>query len=556
MKKRQHSCIVTRMRSKREKFSTISFARCVAIVTLMSVGVFSLSACASGTSSNSSPAAIITTNGSEPQNPLIPTNTNEGGGGKIIDSLFAGLIHYNVDGKPVNDVAESIHSNDSQNYTIKIRSHTTFTNGEKVTAQSFVDAWNFGALLSNTQLGAHFFENIQGFSYETDSELTGLKVIDDTTFTVALDRPIADFPLRLGFTAFFPLPAVAFHDIAAFGEHPIGNGPYTIASVGAWRHNERIDLLKNAGYNGPRTAHNDGLSIIFYASPEASYADLIAGNLDLLDQIPESALPTYKADFGDRAINQPAALFQAFTIPERLPHFSGEEGTLRRQAISHAIDRNEITEVIFSNTRASAHDFTSPVVDGHSNDIPGSDVLHYDPEKAQALWGQANAIAPWSGIFQIAYNADGGHHGWVDAVTNGLKNVLGIEASGAPYPTFAEVRTAITDRTINTAFRTGWRAGYPGMYNFLGPLYSTTGGANDSGYSNPNFDALLNSGLEQTTVGQANQKFREAQELLFHDLPTIPLWYETVNGAYGVNISNVQFGWNSVPLYDVITKNR
>ena len=44
------------------------------------------------------PTAIITTNGSEPQNPLIPTNTNETGGGKIVTSLFAGLVYYDADG--------------------------------------------------------------------------------------------------------------------------------------------------------------------------------------------------------------------------------------------------------------------------------------------------------------------------------------------------------------------------------------------------------------------------------------------------------------------------
>ncbi len=33
----------------------------------------------------------IAVNGSEPQNPLVPSNTNENGGGRIVDRLFAGL---------------------------------------------------------------------------------------------------------------------------------------------------------------------------------------------------------------------------------------------------------------------------------------------------------------------------------------------------------------------------------------------------------------------------------------------------------------------------------
>src|SRR5450830_1365864 len=135
-----------------------------------------LAACGGTSSSSPSTAsknldktAVITANNSEPQNPLIPTNTNETGGGKIVDSLFAGLVYYDAKGKPVNEVADSVTTTDAQNY---------------------------GALLSTAQLNGYFFESIDGFSWDVDSKLTGLTVVDDTTFTVKLKQPEADFPLR------------------------------------------------------------------------------------------------------------------------------------------------------------------------------------------------------------------------------------------------------------------------------------------------------------------------------------------------------------------------
>ena len=530
----------------------------VAAIALAAAGALALTGCTSGspesTGGAGSSTAVITTNGSEPQNPLVPTNTNETGGGKILDAIFAGLVYYDADGAPHNDMAESIETEDAQNYTIKIKADQKFSNGEPVTANSFVDAWNYGALLSNEQLSSYFFESIEGFSYDEDSELTGLEVVDDLTFTVKLKQPESDFPLRLGYSAFFPLPESAFEDIAAFGENPVGNGPYMLDGEGAWKHNEKIDLVVNPDYDGPRVAQNGGLDIIFYATQEAAYADLQGGNLDVLDAIPDGALSTFQDEFGDRSVTQAAAIFQSFTVPDRLAHFGGEEGKLRRAAISKAIDREEITDVIFSGTRTPAHDFTSPVIDGYSEDIPGSDVLDFDADAAKDLWAQADAISPWSGSFQIAYNADGGHQAWVDAVANQLKNNLGIDASGAPYPTFAEVRTAITDRTIQTAFRTGWQADYPALFNFLGPIYATDAGSNDGDYSNADFDALLKEGLAETDLDKANEKFQQAQEILFKDLPAIPLWYSTVNGAWGQTVENVQFGWNSVPLYYEVTK--
>jgi oligopeptide transport system substrate-binding protein len=530
----------------------------VAAIALAAAGALTLSGCTSGSPESNegagSSTAIVTTNGNEPQNPLIPTNTNEVGGGKILDSIFAGLIYYDADGAPVNDMAESIETDDAQNYTIKIKPDQKFTNGEPVTANSFVDAWNYGALLSNEQLSSYFFESIEGFSYDEDSELTGLEVVDDLTFTVALNQPESDFPLRLGYSAFYPLPESAFEDMAAFGESPIGNGPYMLDGEDAWQHNEKIDLVVNPDYEGPRQPANGGLSIIFYATQEAAYADLQGGNLDVLDAIPAGALGTYEDEFADRSVNQAAAIFQSFTIPERLAHFAGEEGKLRRAAISKAINREEITDVIFSGTRTPAHDFTSPVIDGYSEDIPGSDVLEFDATAAQELWAQADAISPWTGTFQLAYNADGGHQAWVDAVMNQLKNNLGIDASGAPYPTFAELRTAITDRTIQTSARSGWQADYPALFNFLGPIYGTGAGSNDGDYSNPEFDALLEEGLAETDLDAANEKFQQAQEILFQDLPAIPLWYATVNGAWSETVDNVQYGWNSVPLYFEVTK--
>jgi len=195
-----------------------------------------------GSSSGGDATAIIRTNGSEPQNPLIPTNTNEVGGGKILDSIFAGLVYYDGTGAPVNDMAESIVTNDPQNLTVTLKKGQKFTDGTEVKADNFIKAWNYGAQLSNNQVSSSFFEDIVGFSYDADSELTGLKKVDDYTFTIALSKPAADFALRLGYSAFFPLPDVAFTDMAAFGENPIGNGPYKLKGEGAWQHNVQIDL--------------------------------------------------------------------------------------------------------------------------------------------------------------------------------------------------------------------------------------------------------------------------------------------------------------------------
>ncbi|MDY0828817.1 ABC transporter substrate-binding protein [Microbacterium sp. BG28] len=532
----------------------------LASVALAGIGALALAGCASGgsdepTSTGGDAGAIIKVNGSEPENPLFPANTNETGGGKIVDSIYAGLAYYDGEGNIVNDVADSITVDDANTITVKLKEGQKFSNDEAVTADSFIKAWNYGALKSNAQKNASWFSDIEGYSEETDSELTGLTKVDDTTFTIKLSNPVAaDFVQRLGYSAYYPLPEVAFEDPAAFGENPIGNGPYKLAGEGAWQHDVEINLVKNDAYTGGREAKNGGLDIVFYANLDGAYADLQSGNLDVLDAIPTSAQATFESDLGERAVNQPAAIFQSFTIPESLAHFSGEEGQLRREALSLAIDRDAITKTIFNGTRTPASDFSSPVIGGWSDSLEGADVLKYNQDKAKELWAEADKISPWSGTFQIAYNSDGGHQAWVDATTNSIKNTLGIDASGAPFVDFASLRTEVTNRTITTAFRTGWQADYPGLYNFLAPLYQTGASSNDGDYSNPEFDKLLASGAAADSTDAATADYEKAQEILLKDLPAIPLWYSNVNGGYADTVQNVVFGWNSVPLYYQITK--
>jgi oligopeptide transport system substrate-binding protein len=264
----------------------------------------------------------------------------------------------------------------------------------------------------------------------------------------------------------------------------------------------------------------------------------------------------YKDDFPDRWVNQPAAIFQSMYIPYYLKaHWTGKEGELRRQAISMSINRKQITDKIFNGTRTPAKDFTSPVIAGYSDSLKGSSVLDYNKSKAKELWAEADKISPYGDeTFTIAYNADGGHEAWVTAVANSISNTLGIKAEGAPAATFQEALDAQEGHKLTGASRSGWQADYPSLYNFLAPLYQTGAGSNYGEYSSADFDKLLKEGAAADTTEAANKKFQEAQELLFKELPAIPLWYSNETGVWSDTVSNVKFGWNSVPLYYAVTK--
>ncbi|WP_420714650.1 peptide ABC transporter substrate-binding protein [Mycobacterium sp. Aquia_213] len=522
--------------------------------------VASLAGCGGGALS----PELVVVNGGEPPNPLIPTGTNDSLGGRILDRLFAGLVSYDADGKPAPEVAQSIETTDNVNYRITLKPGWKFTDGSAVTARSFVDAWNYGALSANAQLQQEFFSPIAGFDDVAGppgdgkpTTMSGLRVVNDLEFTVRLKAPTVDFTLRLGHNAFYPLPDMAFRDMAAFGRNPVGDGPYRLADSPdgpAWEHNVKIDLKPNPEYHGNRKARNKGLRFEFYGNLDTAYADLLSGNLDVLDTIPSSALTIYQRDLGGNAASGPVAVSQSLDTPLRLPHFGGEEGRLRRLALSAAINRPQICQQIFNGTRSPARDFTARSLPGFDPNIPGNDALDFNPERARQLWAQANAISPWSGRYAIAYNADSGHQEWVDAVANSIKNVLGIDVVGAPHPTFAGFRTQITNRTIDTAFRAGWIGDYPSMIEFVAPLYATGAGSNDVGYSSREFDAGLAAAEAAPSLQQADVLVNVAQRILLHDMPAVPLWYYIAVVGWSPEVSNVRVTWNGLPDYENMVK--
>lgn len=531
--------------------------RIAALVGGIAVASLALAGCAPGGGGGSASTGVVNVSWGEPENPLTPANTNEVNGGLALNNLFAGLVYYKSDGSWAYEAAESIESEDFKTWTIKLKPDQKFSDGTPVTSESFVKAWQWAAGDPEFLNQWWFIDAIavEGGTYDGGVDTLSMEVVDDTTFTVELAQPRSDFPVALGYTVFYPLPDSFYDDPEAFGDNPIGNGPYKIAEDG-WVHGEHLLLVPSESYTGPRTPQNGGLNLVVYASQEASYADLLSDNVDVVDTVPVSALATFKNDLGDRAIEQGSAVFQSFTMNYNLPHFGAdEEGTLRRAAISHAINRAEICDVIFEGTRTPAEDFTSPVIAGFDPaSIEGSDVLKFDPEKAVELWAEADAISPWSGQFQLAYNADGGHQPWVDATVNSIKNVLGIDAVGLPYPDFAGFRTEVNERTITAAFRTGWQFDFPSQANILGAIYVTASGANDADYSNPEFDELYRSGLAAPTLEEQNKFFNEAQGVLFKDLPAIPLWYGSVTTGYSTLVENVEFGWDSWPILYQVTK--
>ena len=443
-------------------------------------------------------------------------------------------MSYDADGKPSPEVAQSIETADNINYRIVLKPGWKFTDGSPVTAHSFVDAWNYGALSTNAQLQQDFFSPIDGFDAVAGppgdgkpTTMSGLRVINDLEFTVRLKAPTVDFTLRLGHGAFYPLPDKAFRDMAAFGRNPVGNGPYLLADGPdgpAWEHNVKIDLKPNPDYHGNRKPHNKGLRFEFYANLDTAYADLLSGNLDVLDTIPSSSLTIYRRDLGGNAASGPVAVSQSLDTPLRLPHFGGEEGRLRRLALSAAINRPQICQQIFNGTRSPARDFTARSLPGFDPNIPGNDALDFNPERARNSGRRPTRSRPGAGVchrLQRRQRPSGvgrrGGQQHQERAGHRRRRRAAAHLRRIPHPDHRPHDRHRVPRRLDRRLPVDDRVPRPALRH--------RGGIQRRRLLEPEFDAALATAEAAPACPRPTSQVNVAQRILLRDMPAVPLWY-------------------------------
>ncbi|WP_433374594.1 peptide ABC transporter substrate-binding protein [Actinoplanes sp. CA-142083] len=528
-----------------------------AAIALLAAGCSSGSSDDDETLSNSISIGIV-----EPES-LVPTNTTESNGSQVLSSLFYPLVRFDEKSEPYLVAAEAItHDKANKVWTIKLRPGFTFSNGEPVTADNYINAWNYGAYGPNAQLASYFFSRIDGYaqmqSVDPDGKgpekapepkakkLTGLQKINNTTFRVTLSAGFAGWESVMGYDAFYPLPKAAFTPDGSaiaegFGEAPIGNGPFKMK--GKWQHDSQIQVEKVADFQGtiPKV---DGITWKIYQDLGAQYADLVAGNLDVETKIPIESLAAASGDLGDRLQKSPSSAFAFVGFPIYEKEFQNKDV---RRAISMAIDRDEMAEQIFLGSETAAFSFVSPVVAGYRPDTCKEN-CEYNPTKAKQLYAQAGGPSD----IKISYNQDGGHKAWVDAMCNQIKSSLGVNCTGTPEPKFADMLKKVEKKEPVGLIRLSWLMDYPLMENYLGPLFTTDGSSNYYGYSNPAFDSLVREGSEATTTAAAEKKWQAAEDILAQDMPVLPLRYGQNVFGHSEKVTSVSMDlFQKVDIYKI-----
>ncbi|WP_114560208.1 peptide ABC transporter substrate-binding protein [Desertihabitans aurantiacus] len=488
----------------------------------------------------------ITINGCTPENPLVPGNTSEVCGGNVLDAITAKLIHYDPDTtEPQMDIAESIETEDNQNFTVTLKQGYLFHDGTEVKAQNFVNAWNYTAAAENGQTASYFYSPIEGYEAtqcaEGDceanpaetNELSGLAVVDDYTFTIRTTEKVSNLPVRLGYTAFAPLPDIFFDDQAAYEADPVGAGPFQVESLSS----TEMVLTKFADYAGEFPASVDKATFRIYQDPAAAYADVVANNLDVIDQIPTDNLigDQYQADLPDRNAQRETGGLRWWTYSPADEQLADNPDL--RKAISMAVDRQAIVETVLSNSATPATGWVSPAVDGFMPDVCG-EACTFDAAAAKALYDQAGG---YEGTLTYTSNTDGaGNQQIGEAICNQISNNLGLDCQFQGVVDFATFNEGIDNDEYKGIFRSGWQMDYPSIENFLAPIYAEGADSNWSDYANPEFQQLLVDAAAAEAGDASNQLYQQAEQVLAEDFPTAPFTYAKATMGWSDRVTNVK----------------
>ncbi len=489
-----------------------------------------------------------TVHGAIAEPPAIdPQLVSDSEGFEVIRLVYDGLTLYDpAGGAVIPGAAESWEPNeDNTVWTFHLREGMTFSDGSPVTAQSFVDGFNRLAdpdLASSVEYhggshGAHIlgWDDVSGGEPSGtvgDDVVEGVAAVDDLTFQITTDSPMAFVPKIVAHPAFSPV-NIDLVNADGWGDMPIGNGPYKLSQP--WQHEVSISLERNDSYVGPRHSNPDAVEFTIFADRiTAEFQAFLDGQIDVHTVAAENEEAATSAGYTMSEV--PTGSFGYLGFPTATPPYDDPQ---MRKALSMAVDREAIATRILK--RQVANGFVPPVATGSVDGLDSCAGCNFDAAAAKTLFDELGGI-PGNKV-QIAFNAGGGHEDWIEAVANDWTNNLGLEVEffTLEWAAYLEFLGLTGGPKPVEPYRLGWLWDYPSAYNFLAPLYYTDSGDNFASYSNPDFDALLDAAASAPTEDEAVPFLEEAQLILGEEMPVMPMTYGLTKWVKNDTVDNVVF---------------
>lgn len=470
---------------------------------------------------------------------------------QITTALYDGLTDFDFTDKCnpelKGNVAESWEANaDATEFTFKLKEGQVFSNGEPVLPSNFKKAWERNGSQELASAYSYLIAYVDGGDKVLDgsaTELSGVTADDDTlTLTVKLSAANADFPSIVTHPFFSPADTGDLEKIGAktgWGTAglTIGNGPFMLEKADE----KEVVLVPNTKWAGnvygDTKVKLDKLVFAQTIDVETAYQAFEAGEGDNAP-VPSGKYQDAMAAYPKNTVTAPNLGAYYFDFGEDDPQVGGEANIKLRQAISMAIDREELNSKVYEDTRTISTGLVPPGTPGYKEGL--CKFCKLDVDAAKKLYDEWVADGgKLTGPIKINFN-EGGSHGDVAAIIQAnLKDNLGIETELAGVA--EDYFKVVAEPGGCQICRSGWYADYPTYGNFMVDLFSkaSIGGNNFGRFENDEFETLIKDAQAETDDVKRGELYNEAESLMLNEqTAAIPLVWYTGGQVYRDRVAN------------------
>lgn len=489
------------------------------------------------------PPGVVRVQGCEPRS-LLPSDSTTRCGATVVRALFTPLVDLDpVDATPrwgseaPDAVAADVVSIDARRWEIELKEGWEFHDGTPVTAESFVQAWDFAAYGPNAQANAFLFAPILGFEElhcprpgcePTAEHMRGLRVLDELTLEIVLAAPDRFLPRRLGHHAFSPLPAAALEDPVGWGEAPVGNGPFRME--GGWQHGERISLRAHEDHAGT-VPSAERIDLVLHDDAEEAWRDLAAGGLDVADALPPARRAAAREEFP--RVTREGDDVQALVVPTHRPELQDDRLAL---ALSKAINRPALIERQLYHAARPARGLVPSAVSDETNRCGHR--CSFDPDEARDLL--ARTEFPAGGI-ELWFDRGATQEAWVRGIARQWRAHLGLDdhqvrVRSLPHTMWV---SHLQDQRIGGLHPIGWSMDVASPLEYLRQLHGPGGLFNFDRYAGAEAGARLAEAAGARTEREAMAALRRLERDIMDDMHHIPLWTLTHEAFHTTRVTGL-----------------
>ncbi|MDD5799771.1 MAG: ABC transporter substrate-binding protein, partial [Coriobacteriales bacterium] len=279
-------------------------------------------------------------------------------------------------------------SDDGLTYTFTLKDGVKFHDGTTLKASDVKYTFTRMFLPDTKATSIDSYIYIQGAQDIVDgktTELTGLTVQDDTHFTIQLTQPYSTFLAMLAqfYAVIYPEQACSAAGTSwGSGTTFVGTGPFKLTS-----NDDSTEVVLEA-FDDYHEGRPDLDEVDFVYVDDANTRMMNYKNDDIdLAFIDRTLMNQYSNDgqVKDQIVNYTPGSCQFVNLNLKTNQYLADVRV--RQALSLAINRDEICSTILSGAAEPASAFLPPSCTGYKQ----RDVLEYDPDKAQQLLAEAGA---------------------------------------------------------------------------------------------------------------------------------------------------------------------